>query len=153
WELDAVPERYASTAEALAQLYERAGEPAAAAGAWEKAAQASARAIELRATRDARLAEVRHSSTIFQNAAYRLAEGGEPGRAVELLELGRARELAAWLEKDLVDLDRLRYVDPELCARFVAARDAVDALQSRSGDGAELAAARAAQEYAASLER
>ena len=116
----------------LAALCAEAGDWVGAADAGEQAALAGAAAVEARATRGGRFAEIAENGTLFRWAAYALIRAGRPQRAVEILELGRARELASWLEREVVDLEPLRRADPRLCARFLELRQHVERT-SRAG--------------------
>jgi CHAT domain-containing protein/tetratricopeptide (TPR) repeat protein len=110
----------------LGHLAAEAGDWAVAAEAWEQGARGGAAAVASRATRNGRLGETTDNGTIFRWAAYALVRAGEPERAVEVVELGRGRELASWLQRDLVDIDGLRRADRRLCARFLEVRQRIE---------------------------
>lgn len=126
------PRDHRDAARRLAELAAQNGDWEIAAEAWEAAAQGAAAAVETRATRAGRFAEAHENLNVFRWAAYALTRVMKLERAVEVLELGRARELATWLERDVVDLDALSHLDPVLCERFVALRQAIEAAD-RSG--------------------
>lgn len=113
----------------LGHLAADAGDWDVAAEAWEQSARAGAAAVGSRATRDGRLRETAESGTIFRWAAYALVRARNPERAVEILELGRGRELASWLQRDLVDVEALRRADRRLCGRFLEVRQRVEHLE------------------------
>ena len=135
-------------ARTLATLASRRGDPEVAAAAWATAAEAAAATVELHATREGRLAAIREYGDTFHAAAYSLAGAGRLARAVEIVELGRARELATWLERDLVDIDQLWHADPELCERFLGLRQRIDALQHRGAESADIVMATAVEALA-----
>jgi tetratricopeptide (TPR) repeat protein len=110
----------------LAELAADAGDWSVAAEAWEQAAHGAAAAVESRATREARFTEMAASVNVFRWAAYALVRTGKLSRAVEILELGRARELASWLQRDVVDLQPVRDTHPQLCGRFVDLRSRIE---------------------------
>jgi CHAT domain-containing protein/tetratricopeptide (TPR) repeat protein len=113
----------------LGALAAGVGDWRVAADAWQAAAHAGAAAVEARATRDGRLYETAENGTLFRWAAYALVRAEKPARAIEILELGRGRQLATWLRRDLVDLEPLRRLDRGLCARFLEARQRVEAAE------------------------
>jgi CHAT domain-containing protein/tetratricopeptide (TPR) repeat protein len=55
-------------------------------------------------------------------AAYALARAGQPERAVEAIENGRARQLSITVARDTADLARLETVDQQLVDRYRAAQ-------------------------------
>jgi CHAT domain-containing protein/tetratricopeptide (TPR) repeat protein len=110
----------------LAELAADAGDWSVAAEAWEQAAHGAAAAVESRATREARFTEMAASVNVFRWAAYALVRIGELNKAVEILELGRARELASWLQRDVIDLQPVRDANPQLCGRFVDLRSRIE---------------------------
>ena len=129
------PDRCLAAAEALAVLCERAKAPDAAAEAWRIATDAAAATIQLPATREGRLTAVASVAHVFAQAALALVEIDRVMDAVDVLELGRARELAAWLERDIVELDELRLLAPALARRYEDLRRQIDATE-RTGAGA-----------------
>ena len=133
----------------------RLGELAAEAGNWEVAAEAyeqaavgAANAISGRATRNARFTEIERSGNLFRWAAYSLIRAGNPERAVEIIELGRARELALWLQRDEAELRPLLDAAPALAGRFVELRHRIETAQAR---GDEVQLARTSDDLAATL--
>jgi CHAT domain-containing protein/tetratricopeptide (TPR) repeat protein len=135
----------------LAELAADAGDWPVAAKAWEQAACGAAAAVESRATRDARLAEIAESVNVFRWAAYALIRAGESERAVEILELGRARELALWLQRDVVDLQPLREIDPQLCGRFIDLRSRIEAAERTGASIRNAGVARNTEDLAATI--
>ena len=70
---------------------------------------------------------------------------------MEILELGRGRELAAWLARDVVDLTPVHNADARLAGRFVDLRQRIEAAE-RAGPGArDPLYARAIEELAATV--
>ena len=122
----------------LGELAAQAGDWQVAAEGYEQAAVAAANAISLRATRNARFAEIERSGNLFRWAAYSLIRAGNPARALEILELGRARELALWLQRDETELRPLLGADPALAGRFAELRHRIETAQA-SGDDDHLA--------------
>lgn len=145
WTPTTAPEHTVTAALALGRLHDGDGDAAQAADAWALAAEAAAVAMQLPSTREARLVQARRHPAVFAEAAYRLATTGRAAAAVEILELGRARELAAWLDQDLIDLAALRHADPDLHDRFVELRGDVAAMQSERPEDADVRVAAAAQ--------
>jgi CHAT domain-containing protein/tetratricopeptide (TPR) repeat protein len=152
WTAQTVPGHARDVARALAVVCEKAGDLAGAADAWDEAAQAAAAAMDLRSTREGRLAEARHDAGVYSAAAVRLASVGRLERAVEVIELGRARLLAAWIDQDLVDLEALRHADPGLHTKFVELRGDLEMLQSLRPDVADVRVAAAAERLDGLLE-
>jgi CHAT domain-containing protein len=142
---EVAPRHARDTARALADLASEADNWPLAAEAWEVAAEGAAGAWESRATARGRVLELRENLNVFRWAAYALARVGRLERAVEVLELGRARQLANWVATDVIDLERLRVLDPELEQRFVALRAALERLERDQRTGDEPAVAEAAQ--------
>ena len=154
--LDVLPPQTApracrETGQELAELAADAGDWTVAAEAWEAAALGASAALEARATRDARFSEMWASVNVFRWAAYALIRADAPERAVEILELGRARELASWLERDLVDLESLRDANPQLCGRFVELRDRVEAAERAGASLRDAGVARASEELTSTI--
>jgi CHAT domain-containing protein len=145
---EVAPRHARDTAGALGALAAESGRWDLAAQAWETAAQAAAQAWEARASFAGRIDELRENLNVFRWAAYALAKVGRLERAVEVLELGRSRELARWLQADLADLKRLRDLDPQLADRYTALRSAVGQLEGdqRTGDHVDAVEAAAAAE-------
>ena len=143
--VEVAPRHARDTARALGDLAVESGNWELAAQAWETAAEAAAKAWEARATFAGRIDELHENLHIFRWAAYALAKVGRLEHAVEILELGRARELARWLQADLIDLERLHDLDPQLADRYTTLRLTARRLErdQRAGtevDGAEAAA-------------
>lgn len=71
--------------------------------------------------------------------AYVLARAGQPDKAIEAIERGRARQLSVTVSRDTADLSRLNLVDPELADRYHAAignyRAALNAAEPLAGAG------------------
>ncbi|HTA97818.1 MAG TPA: CHAT domain-containing protein [Solirubrobacteraceae bacterium] len=132
----------------LGEIAAQAGNWPVAAEAYEQAAVAAANAIGARATRNARFAEIERSGNVFRWAAYSLIRAGRPARAVEILELGRARELALWLQRDQAELQPLLAAAPTLAGRFAEIRQRIEIAQAR-GDEDQLA--RVSEDLAATL--
>lgn len=138
----------------LARVAARAGDLETEADAYELAVHASVAALEARADFEGRFEELDQGLNVFRWAASSLLRAGRVRRAVEVLELGRGRELAAWLRRD-ADGEVLREVDPELHASLVALRKQLEAHEQdrRAGRPADLTAAGAVQEaHAQSIE-
>lgn len=139
WTPENASDRCLDAARALAVLCELANAPEAAAEAWRIAADAAAATIRLPATREGRLTAVARVSDVFAHAARALVEIDRLIDAVDVLELGRARELAAWLERDIVELDELQLLAPELARRYADQRRQIDATErtgAKAGDEA-----------------
>lgn len=113
--------------------------------AWETAALAAAAALQARSTRRGRFDELQRNANVFRWAAYALARAGRHRRAVEILELGRARELSSWLQRDVVDLEQLRFLAPGLCDDFLSLQAAVAVADGTESDGLTPAVARQAE--------
>ena len=113
----AAPRQCREVARVLASIAAEDGDWRAAAEFWETAVAAAVAAVESRASNQGRLEEIRKNLNIFRWAAYALTREMKLERAVEVLELGRGRELAAWLRRDLIDLDQLGHFDPALSHR------------------------------------
>lgn len=122
------PRECRDAARGLANLLsDKDGWPAAA-NEWEMAAVAAARAADLCATSEGRLKELHAHSDVFRLAGYALASADRPERAVEIIELGRARELAAIMQDDVLDTEALARLDPELSGEFLELRRKLDSL-------------------------
>jgi CHAT domain-containing protein len=136
----------------LGGMAANAGDWPVAAEAWEQAVFAAIAAVDARATPDGRFAEVVENLNICRWAAYALTRAGNPRRAIEVLELGRARELATWLRRDVVDLQEVRELDAQLCGRFLDLERRV-AASARAGMAADdVAAAHIAEELSRTIE-
>lgn len=142
---ETAPRETRDVARALARLALDAEDWAAAARAWEVAAEAGAQAWETRATAAGRALELQQNLNIFRWAGYALTRAGRPERAVEVLELGRARQLATWIANDVLDLRRLRDLDPDLEQRYRELREALELLERDQRDGVNPSAAEAAR--------
>jgi tetratricopeptide (TPR) repeat protein len=117
-----------AAARALANLISDRDGWGAAADVWETAAEAAAQAANMCTTAGARLRELHAHADVFRLAGFALASSGNYKRAVEVIELGRARELSTWMEGDVVDEAVLRSLSPSLCERFFALRAQLDEL-------------------------
>jgi len=148
----AVPRECRNTARRLAELAADAGDWEIAAHAWEQAALAGAAAVEARATRKGRFVEMHDNLNLFRWAAYALLRAGRPRRAVEILELGRGRELASWLAHDVVDLAPVRRADARLAGRFVDLRQRIEAVDRAGSAVADPVVARAVEELRATVD-
>jgi hypothetical protein len=131
----------------LASLAQRHGDRETAADAYEIAAQAVAAALEGRADMAGRFEELGRGLNVFRWTASALLQAGRVRRAVEVLEQGRARELATWLRRDS-ESDALRHVDPRLHKQFTALAAQLDRHETdrRSGQPVDLVAAAETQE-------
>jgi CHAT domain-containing protein/tetratricopeptide (TPR) repeat protein len=132
----------------LGELAARAGDWEVAAEAYEQAAVAAANAISGRATRNGRFTEIERSGNVFRWAAYASIRAGNPERALEIVELGRARELALWLQRDGAELRPLLDADQTLAGRFAELRHRIETAQAR-GDDEQMA--RASEDLSATL--
>src|SRR5579884_997497 len=110
----------------LADLATAAGDWERAAAAWQLAVEAGLATVQARATVSGRLAEVAANGNLVRWAAYALIRIERYLEALELLERGRALQLAAWLSGDVVDLSPLRQVSPGLCSHFIDLRRRVE---------------------------
>ena len=147
---DQAPQLCRDTGQTLAYLASDEGDWELAATAFRTATEGALRCFSERSTRRGRLAELRDTVNLFRFASYVYARVGESGKAVEVAELGRARELGAQFQTDLVDLDRLRALDPSLCDRLITTRQEVERVgrDERSGVGIDrVAAQRRREEY------
>lgn len=142
------PRECRHTAQRLAALATEANDWGVAAEAWEQAALAGAAAVDARATRAARLAEVHHNLNVFRWSAYALLRAGQPARAVEILELGRGRELAVWLARDVVDLAPVRKAAPRLAGRFLDLRQRIEHADRAGSTVGDISAASVFEELA-----
>jgi CHAT domain-containing protein/tetratricopeptide (TPR) repeat protein len=144
---ETAPQATRQEARLLAELAKQVGDWAEAARAYDIAAQATVAALESRADSAGRFEELGQGLNLFRWAAEALIRAGRVQRAVELLEQGRARELAAWLHRDTSTAE-LRELDPELHDRFVALRNRVDRHERdrREGGAIDLTAAGETQE-------
>ncbi len=145
WTAQTVPHHARTVARTLAVFCEKVGDLGGAADAWDETAQAAAAAMDLRSTREGRLAEAHHDAGVYSDAAVGLASVGRLERAVEVIELGRARLIAARIDQELVDLEALRHADPGLHAQFVELRGDLEMLQSLGPDVADVRVAAAAE--------
>jgi len=102
----------------LAMLAAAEGEWSVAAEIWEHVALAATAVVESRSTQAGRFKEIADNGNLFRWAAYAVIRAGAPERAVELLELGRARLLSVWLQRDLADLEDARTAAPSLYRRY-----------------------------------
>ena len=127
-----------------------AGEWELAEHMWEIAAESADAAIRARADRNARFTELGRVINVFRWAAYGLCRTGRWLEAAEALESGRARELADWLQQDLVDLGALRDANPTLCSRYIDLRRQLDE-QDRDGDTSMLHRTTSASEQLAEV--
>ena len=116
-------------ARALANLVADRDGWGASAGAWETAARATAQAADMCSTSGARMHELHAHADVFRLAGFALACEGSRERAVEIIELGRARELSTWMESDIVDEAALRSLSPSLCDQFFALRGQLDEIE------------------------
>lgn len=116
---EAVPWDRREAARQLADLATTAGDWRQAAQSWRQAAEAGLAAVQARATLSGRLAEVGANGNVVRWAGYALVKIGALLEAVEILERGRALQLAAWLRRDVVDLRPVREASRDLYARFV----------------------------------
>lgn len=145
WTPDNAADRCLGAARAFAALCERAEAADAAAEAWRIAADAAAATIRLPATREGRLASVAAVADVFAHAALALVSIDRIMDAVDVLELGRARELAVWLERDIVELDELRLLAPGLAQRYEALREHIDATEMAGATAGDERLAHAAE--------
>jgi CHAT domain-containing protein/tetratricopeptide (TPR) repeat protein len=90
--------------------------------AYEVAIEAAETLYRSRGRAERRRGEIAESPRLWQHAGYALARAGHPERAVEVLELGRARELGATVARDEADLQRLSEIDQAIAEQFVDAR-------------------------------
>lgn len=148
WTPESAPARCRRVAHTLAISARSAGAHEEAADAWDIATTAAAAAVDVRAIRAGRLEEIHAGAAIFRSAGYALAAAGRLERAVEVVESGRAREVAAWLDRDLIDIDALRHVDPAICERFLEVRQMIDTLEAQGADPANVDMARSAEALA-----
>lgn len=147
------PERCLSAARILAHAREQAGEQSKTADAWELCAEAAAAAAALHSRREGRIARAREHLGLFAEAAHRVALAGRLERAVEILELGRARELAAWLDQDRVDLDAVGHAEPALRDRYVALRGQLENMQHAHPADGDVDLAMVAEHLAAVIDQ
>jgi CHAT domain-containing protein len=141
---DVAPRFARDAARALAQIEQERNAWDEAAQTWEAAAQAAAAAWGMRSTASGRLQELRENVNVFRWAAYALTKAGRAERAVEILELGRARELALWLEADHKELRQLRAYDPELASRYQSVRAELRRLEFEHRAGGDVPVQQAA---------
>ncbi|MBD5634973.1 MAG: CHAT domain-containing protein, partial [Candidatus Eremiobacteraeota bacterium] len=74
--------------------------------------------------------ELEASSGLQHRAAYAFARSGDAGFAVVILERNRARWIEEALERDRVELDRLRLERPQLYAAYRGAASRIRALET-----------------------
>lgn len=117
---DLAPEDSREAATRCAELQTELENWTEAAGAWETAAEAGLVGFNDRESRRGRFTEIRATQNLSRWAAYAMVKVGKPDRAVELLELGRGRELAAWLGREDPDLRLLGRLAPALHDEYVA---------------------------------
>jgi CHAT domain-containing protein len=118
---DTSPHAARTTAWELAEAAIAAGDWDEGADAYDIAARAAVAALEARAGGEGRVEELEVGRNLFRWAANAAVRAGRTRRAVEILELGRARELAVWLRRD-VESEELRELRPDLHEKFVALR-------------------------------
>lgn len=153
WTPETAPDRCLMAAQGLAALCDRGNEPESAADVWTMAADAAANTIRLSATREGRLAAVAEVSPVFRRAALALVSAGRFMNAIEVLELGRAQELAAWLERDIVEIDELRLLAPPLAQRYEDLRREIDEAEGAGADAGDEGIARASEGLAAAVQQ
>jgi CHAT domain-containing protein len=131
----------------LARLAEAHGDRETAADAYDIAAQAAIAALDSRADTAGRFEELETGLNLFRWAAGALLATGRVRRAVEVLEQGRGRELAAWLRREST-ADELRRADPKVHDRLLSLQKQLDHHedQRRSGAPVDLVAAATVQE-------
>jgi hypothetical protein len=144
---DTAPNAARDEATKVAQRAQDAGDWTTAARAYELAVEAAVVALESRADTSGRFKELGQGLNLFRWAAAAMLRDGQARRAVEVLELGRGRELAVWLRRDAED-ESLRALDPALHARFVELRDQLESHEqgARAGISADVGAAAATRE-------
>lgn len=144
---DTAPQAARDEARRLAELAKRAGDWEGAAHAYEIAVEASIAALESRADSLGRFDELGQGLTVFRWAAEALLRTGQSRRAVEVLEQGRARELAAWLHRNASTAD-LHERDPPLHEKLLALEKQLKRHEQdrRAGLPVELQTAAEAQE-------
>lgn len=116
---ESAPYECRDVASSLGAMAANANDWQVAAEAWERAVLAGVNAVDARAMPEGRFSETAKNLNMCRWAAYALTRAGDPRRAIELLELGRAYELATWLGRDVVDLKPVREADPQLCGLFL----------------------------------
>lgn len=119
----------------LGNLYREAGAWPEAARAYERACLGAITATGSRSSQFGRLEEIRFNGNLFRWAAYAMTRVGRPDRAFELIESGRARELASWLQLDLIDIDALRNLAPTTVERFLELRRALQTIDQDQRQG------------------
>jgi CHAT domain-containing protein/tetratricopeptide (TPR) repeat protein len=116
------PAQYRETAARLAGVRSAMGKWTESVAVYQLAIDAAELLYRWRGQAEGRREELAESPRLWQHAGYALAKAGQPERAVEVLELGRARELGATVARDEADLGRLMQIDATTAERFVAAR-------------------------------
>jgi len=111
----------------LGNLYREAGDWAGAAKSYEQGCLGAITATGSRSSQLGRLEEIRFNGNLFRWAAYAMTRIGKPERAFELIESGRARELASWLQLDLIGVEELNDLSPTLASQFLELREKLQA--------------------------
>jgi hypothetical protein len=140
------PREAREAAATLASLATKVGDWEVAAEAGEFAAEAAAMAASLRATSAGRFEEIALNLNLFRWAAYALARVKRFDRAIEVLELGRARQLMTWLRAS-EDLSLLETMSPGLAGELREARAAIQRLERSERGGSAASVTDAAALY------
>lgn len=74
--------------------------------------------------------ELTESDNLYRCAAYAYAKIGDLKTAVSVLEQGRARSLSETLQRDRVDLETVRQLNPDLVERYQTVANAIRNLES-----------------------
>jgi CHAT domain-containing protein/tetratricopeptide (TPR) repeat protein len=135
-----VPIACKEVARTLAVLADKAEKWETAALAWQRAAEASLTLIETRASSSGRFEELKNSLNVFRWAGAALARAGRVVDAVEILEVGRARELSISMQDDVIDLEQLEFLDPDLRDQFLETRSQLEQVVRGDGTGDATAA-------------
>lgn len=123
------------SAVALAETYQRLGDPRAAADAWREVLAALDAQLALVVVREGRRAELTRQIDLYQRAAYGLLRGGDAAAAVAALEARRGRLSIATVAHDQ---GALASRAPDLAERFQRDLEAV-ALHERAQRAAAVA--------------
>ena len=132
--LEAAPVDHRTAAGALARLHFDEGEWNAAHELYATAIAAGDALYEATATETGRQTELAEAGALVASNAYCLAKLGRSAEAVECLERGRARALAADLARDRAELDGASEHDQ---AAFEGARDRIKALEAAARSAGE----------------
>lgn len=105
----------------LADIYQERGEWASAVRVYRSSLKAADVLFDVQTSPDGRRRVLQETARLHRWAAYALCKVGQLVEAVEVLEVGRARELGVEVTRGTAELDELRRVDANLADRYLRA--------------------------------